>query len=344
MAEPNIRQMFEAGVHFGHQARFWNPKMAPYIYGERNKIHIIDLDTVLPMFKSALDYLKKVGASGGKILFVGTKRAARDSIVKHAQRCGMPYVNHRWLGGMLTNFKTVRLSVKRYTSLEEEREKGGFAKLSKKQALRRDREIIKLSRNIEGIKDMVRLPDAMFVIDVRHEKIAVSEAAKLNIPIIAMVDTNNFFENIDYMVPGNDDAIRAVDLYVSAAADAVLAGVEKKEARVIEMRTKETIKGVIKVSSKAPRKTGEQTEEKAKEKSAQTPAEPARSTLRKTTDKNAGKEGKAKPKVRMRGFGLLKRPKENQAGEKQAGEKQQGQKEDGGAAKQTSADAEPDKN
>ena len=229
MAEVNIRRMFEAGVHFGHQTRFWNPKMAPYIYGERNKIHIIDLDTTLPMFKSALDYLKKTAASGGKILFVGTKRAARESIQRHAQRCSMPYVNHRWLGGMLTNFKTVRLSVKRYLSLLEEHEKSGATRLSKKQILHRSREIEKLGKNLDGIKDMVRLPSALFVIDVRHEKIAVREAVKLDVPIAAVVDTNNLYGNIDYVVPGNDDAIRAIDLYIEAAADAVLEGVSERE-------------------------------------------------------------------------------------------------------------------
>ncbi len=322
MPEPNIRQMFEAGVHFGHQARFWNPKMAPYIYGERNKIHIIDLDTTLPMFKSALDYLRTVAASGGKILFVGTKRAARESVVRHARRCDMPYVSHRWLGGMLTNFKTVKLSVKRYTDLQEEREKGGFVKLSKKQALRRSREIEKLSKNLEGIKQMVRLPDAMFVIDVRHEKIAVNEAVKLGISVVAVVDTNNYFDGIDYMVPGNDDAIRAVDLYTSFAADAVLRGVKEREDAlaqskevvkgvikvpskeavkgVIKVPSKEAVKGVIKVPSKeaAGRTTGKAVAEKTKE--------PVKSAPPK-----ADKKDQAKPKVRMRN--LLRKITKSQA-------------------------------
>lgn len=287
MAALNIRRLFEAGAHFGHQTRFWNPKMAPYIYGECNKIHIIDLDVALPMFKTALEYLESMGASGGKVLFVGTKRAARSAVEKHAKRCDMPYVSHRWLGGMLTNFKTVRLSVKRYTELEEAREKNDGVKLSKKQALRRDREIAKLSRNFEGIKEMRRLPDALFVIDVRHEKIAVSEASKLGIPIVAVVDTNNLFENVDYMVPGNDDAIRAVDLYVSAAADAVLKGVEKrKEAdEVADAQAKEAVKGVIKVGNR------EAAEEKAEQ--------PVRGTLRRSGKKDE-EEAKAKPKVRVR--------------------------------------------
>ncbi len=303
MPEPTIRRMFEAGVHFGHQTRFWNPSMAPYIYGERNKIHIINLDTTAVMFKAALDYLQTVAASGGKILFVGTKRAARDSIVKNAERCDMPCVNHRWLGGMLTNFKTVRLSVKRYTELEEEREKGGQVKLSKKQALRRDREIEKLSRNLKGIKDMVRLPDAMFVIDVRHEKIAVNEAVKLGVPVVAVVDTNNSFAGVDYVIPGNDDAIRAVDLYVTAAADAVLEGIEEKEKAQAEAKSKETIEGVIKVPSK----------EAGAEKSAQ-PAKGAVKKSDKKSDKKADKKTQSKPKVRMRG--LIKKLGESRAKDK----------------------------
>ena len=292
MAELNIRQMFEAGVHFGHQTRFWNPNMAPYIYGERNKIHIINLDTALPMFKSALDYLKITAASGGKILFVGTKRAARESIEKHARRCGMPYVSHRWLGGMLTNFKTVRVSVKRYTELKEEMEKGGFFSLSKKQVLDRKNEIQKLGRNLEGIKDMVRLPDAIFIIDVRHERIAVKEAAKLNIPVAAVVDTNNFFDSIDYVVPGNDDAICSVELYVSSAADAVLKGIETREEILAQKKSKEGIKGVLKVEPK---------DERTKEKSAKETTGTIRKTVRKS-DRETAKEGQAKPKVRMRGL------------------------------------------
>ncbi len=289
MAALNIRRLFEAGAHFGHQTRFWNPKMAPYIYGECNKIHIIDLDVALPLLKEALDYLESMGASGGKVLFVGTKRAAQKAIEKHAERCGMPYVSHRWLGGMLTNFKTVRLSVKRYLDLEEQREKNDGVKLSKKQALRRDREIAKMGRNFDGIRDMRRLPDALFVIDVRHEKIAVSEASKLGIPIVAVVDTNNLFENVDYMVPGNDDALRAVELYVSAAADAVLKGVEKgKEIEELaDAQAKEAVKGVITVGSKGA----------AAEKAGQ----PVRGTLRQTGKKDE-EPGKAKPKVRMRGL------------------------------------------
>lgn len=305
MAEPNIRQMFEAGVHFGHQTRFWNPDMAPYIYGERNKIHIIDLDTALPMFKSALDYLKTVAASGGKILFVGTKRAARHAIEQHARRCGMPYVNHRWLGGMLTNFKTVRVSVKRYVEMKEDMEQGGAARLSKKQALRRNNEIQKLSRNLEGIKEMVRLPEAIFIIDVRHEKIAVKEAAKLGVPVVAIVDTNNSFNGVDYVVPGNDDAIRSVNLYVSSASDAILAGIAEREEMLVRGKEQKGVQGVIKVQPK---------DGSGKE------APKERVTIRKTgaaKDKKDGEEAQPKPKVRMRGLtnklkDIAKRKKESE--------------------------------
>ncbi len=250
MPQLGIRQMFEAGVHFGHQSRFWNPEMAPYIYGERNKIHIINLDTTLPMLNSALGYLKSLGASGGKVMFVGTKRAARESIEKNAERCQMPYVNHRWLGGMMTNFKTIRLSVKRYTKLQEQQSGEPAPGMSKKQLLNRSREVIKLGRNLRGIKDMVRLPEALFIVDVNHEKIAVSEALKLGIPIVAVVDTNSSCAGIDYVIPGNDDAIRAVDLYTSVVADAILEGIEmrEKERELEELEAKEAVKGVIKVA------------------------------------------------------------------------------------------------
>ena len=283
MSELNIRQMFEAGVHFGHQARFWNPKMAPYIYGERNKIHIINLDTSLPLLKSALSYLQSLGASGSKVLFVGTKRVAGEPIEKHARRCGMPYVNHRWLGGMLTNFKTIRLSIKRYSELEEERKKDGATILSKKQALCRDREITKLSRNLEGIRDMKRLPDAMFIIDVGHEKIAVQEAVKLGIPVVAVVDTNGSFEGVDYVVPGNDDAISAIDLYTSYASDAILRGIEIKntEAVAVASEMKKDVKGVIKMPSKSAS---------------------GKKALERKEKKFAGDKEQSKPKVRMRGF------------------------------------------
>ena len=221
MAAVTMREMLEAGVHFGHQARFWNPKMAPFIFGERDKIHIINLEKTLPRYTDALNFIGKVSAKKGNILFVGTKRAARIIVKEEAERCGMPYVNHRWLGGMLTNFHTVKQSIKRLKELESMATDGSFAKLNKKEALMLTREMEKLDRSLGGIKDMMKLPDALFVIDVGHEKIAIREAVKLGIPVIGVVDTNNNPEGVDYVIPGNDDAMRAIRLYVAGVADAV---------------------------------------------------------------------------------------------------------------------------
>jgi small subunit ribosomal protein S2 len=222
MANVTMRQMLEAGMHFGHQTRYWNPKMANYIFGERNKIHIINLEKTLPMFNDSMNFLGKMVANGGKVMFVGTKRSARDSIREEAQRCGMPYVNYRWLGGMLTNFKTVKQSIKRLKDIESMAEDGSFERLNKKEVLQISREQDKLERSLGGIKDMARLPDVIFVIDVGHEKIAINEARKLGIPVVGVVDTNNSPEGVDYVIPGNDDAIRAIQLYLAAAADAIL--------------------------------------------------------------------------------------------------------------------------
>jgi small subunit ribosomal protein S2 len=216
-----MRQMLEAGVHFGHQARFWNPKMAPFIFGERSKIHIINLEKTLPLYTDALNFVGKLVGNKGTVLFVGTKRSARDSIRTEAARCKMPYVNHRWLGGMLTNFKTVRQSIKRLKDLELMEQDGTFDKMSKKEALMLRREKEKLDRSLGGIKDMNRLPDAIFIVDVGHEKIAVAEARKLGIPVVGVVDSNNSPDDIDYVIPGNDDSIRAIQLYVQGVADAV---------------------------------------------------------------------------------------------------------------------------
>jgi small subunit ribosomal protein S2 len=214
--------MLEAGVHFGHQARFWNPKMAPFIYGERNKIHIINLEKTLPLYNEATNFLGKLAANKGKILFVGTKRAARDIIKEHAERAGMPYVNHRWLGGMLTNFKTVKQSIKRLRELESMANDGSFARLNKKEVLMLTREREKLERSLGGIKDMNSLPDAVFAIAVDHEKIAIAEARKLGIPVVGVVDTNTNPDGVDYVIPGNDDAMRAIQLYVRGVADAIV--------------------------------------------------------------------------------------------------------------------------
>jgi small subunit ribosomal protein S2 len=218
-----MRSMLEAGVHFGHRTRFWNPKMKPYIFGVRNKVHIINLDKTLPMFNETLSFVKRVAARNGKVLFVGTKARANQIIAEQAQRCGMPYVNYRWLGGMLTNYKTVKQSIKRLRELEAMRDDGTFDKLVKKEALMRQRELIKLERGLGGIKDMGSLPDALFVIDVGNEKIAVQEANNLRIPVVGVVDTNNSPDGIDYIIPGNDDAIRSIELYVTQVADAILA-------------------------------------------------------------------------------------------------------------------------
>ena len=219
-----MRQMLEAGVHFGHQTRYWNPKMAPYIFGERNKIHIINLEKSLPMARDAYAFVKTIVADGGKVLFVGTKRAARDAIRAQAERCEMPHVNHRWLGGMLTNYKTVRQSVKRLKDLEQMAEDGGFERLTKKETLGLRREQEKLERTLGGIKNMNSLPDVLFIVDVDHEDIAVREAHKIGIPVVAVVDTNCSPDNVDYIIPGNDDAMRAITLYASLIADAVLDG------------------------------------------------------------------------------------------------------------------------
>jgi len=224
MSQVTMRDMLKAGVHFGHQTRYWNPKMGKYIFGARNKIHIVNLEKTLPMFNEALSVVEKLAAGKNKILFVGTKRSAGKIVAEEAARCGMPYVDHRWLGGMLTNYKTIRASIKRLRELETQSQDGTFDKLTKKEALMRTRDLEKLERSLGGIKDMGGLPDALFVIDVDHERIAISEANKLGIPVIGVVDTNSSPEGVDYIIPGNDDAIRAVQLYLSAVADAVLRG------------------------------------------------------------------------------------------------------------------------
>jgi small subunit ribosomal protein S2 len=219
-----MRQMLEAGVHFGHQTRFWNPKMAPFIFGERNKIHIINLEKTQPLYAQASAFIKGVAAEGGKILFVGTKRSARDAVQKEAARCNMPYVNQRWLGGMLTNFKTIRQSIKRLNELDEMAQNGSLDRRGKKEAQMLRREMDKLLRSLGGIRDMTALPDALFVIDVGHEEIAIHEAQKLGIPVVAVVDTNCSPDGIDYVIPGNDDAMRAILLYAGGVADSVLEG------------------------------------------------------------------------------------------------------------------------
>ncbi|RMH35595.1 MAG: 30S ribosomal protein S2 [Gammaproteobacteria bacterium] len=243
MSKVTMRELLQAGVHFGHRTRFWNPKMKPYIFGARNNIHIINLEHTLPMFQEALNYLGSVAARGGKILFVGTKRAASKIVAEEAKRCGQYFVDHRWLGGTLTNYKTIRQSIKRLKDLEKQSEDGTFDRLTKKEALLKRREMEKLERSLGGIKDMNGLPDVLFVIDVNHEDIAVKEANKLGIPVIGIVDTNSSPDGIDYVVPGNDDAIRAIRLYMKHAADTILeaktaaGGAEVEEEFVEETET-----------------------------------------------------------------------------------------------------------
>jgi small subunit ribosomal protein S2 len=224
MTQVSMRDLLQAGAHFGHQTRFWNPKMDQYIFGARNKIHIINLEHTVPAFNDALNTVKRLAENKNQVMFVGTKRAAGKIVEEHARRCGMPFVSHRWLGGMLTNYKTIRSSIKRLRELEEQERDGTLAKLTKKEALMRSRMKEKLERSIGGIKEMSGLPDVLFVVDVDHERIAVTEANKLGIPVIGIVDTNSDPDGVDYVIPGNDDAIRAIKLYVTAVADAVLAG------------------------------------------------------------------------------------------------------------------------
>jgi len=219
-----MRQMLEAGVHFGHQTRYWNPKMAPFIFGHRNKIHIVNLEQTMTMYQEAMKYLRQMAANKGTILFVGTKRQAREIIAEEAARCGMPYVDHRWLGGMLTNFKTLKGSVKRLKELEAMRDDGTLAKLGRHEMLTLTRELEKMMRGLGGIKDMNALPDALFVIDVGYQKIAITEARKIGIPIVGVVDTNHSPDGIAYVIPGNDDSSRAIRLYARGAADAILEG------------------------------------------------------------------------------------------------------------------------
>jgi small subunit ribosomal protein S2 len=220
----SMREMLEAGVHFGHQTRFWNPKMAPYIFGHRNKIHIVNLEKTMVKYQEAMAFVRKLSAKKGTVLLVGTKRQAREIVAEEARRAGMPYVDERWLGGMLTNFKTVKLSIKRLKELEQMAEDGSFDQLTKKEALTARRELEKLQKSLGGIKDMAGLPDAIFVIDVGFHKIAVTEAGKLGIPVVGVVDTNHSPEGVAYMIPGNDDSSRAIRLYARGVADAILEG------------------------------------------------------------------------------------------------------------------------
>jgi len=281
MADVTMRQMLEAGVHFGHQTRYWNPKMAPFIFGERNKIHIINLEKSLPLAREASAFVKATVADGGTVLFVGTKRAAREAVQTHARRCEMPFVSQRWLGGMLTNYKTIRQSVKRLKTLEQMAEEGGFDGLTKKEVLGLSREQEKLERSLGGIKEMRSIPDVLFVVDVDHEDIAIREARKLGIPVVAVVDTNCSPEGVDYIVPGNDDAMRAIELYAGLIADAVLEG----KASLPEVALGEDDFVELDEDGK-PKKT------RGKKKAAK---KPARKKARKATVKKAAPKKAAEP-------------------------------------------------
>jgi small subunit ribosomal protein S2 len=271
-----MRDLLQAGAHFGHQTRFWNPKMDQYIFGARNKIHIINLEHTVPAFNDALNTVKRLAENKNQVMFVGTKRAAGKIIEEQARRCGMPFVSHRWLGGMLTNYKTIRSSIKRLRELEEQERDGTFAKLTKKEALMRSRMKEKLDRSIGGIKEMSGLPDVLFVVDVDHERIAVTEANKLGIPVIGIVDTNSDPDGVDYVIPGNDDAIRAIKLYVAAVADAVIAGKTQAGEMVapsefVEVTEPEPAAEVADVAEAA----SESVEASAPEQSAEAPADEA---------------------------------------------------------------------
>lgn len=239
-----MRQMLEAGVHFGHQTRFWNPKMAPYIFGHRNKIHIINLENTLVMYQEAMKYVRQLSSNKGVILFVGTKKQARDIVREEAMRCGAPYVDQRWLGGMLTNFKTIKQSIKRLQDMEIMFQDGTFDKLVKKEALDMQREMEKLNNSLGGIKDMKTLPDALFVIDVGYQKGAITEARKLNIPVIGVVDTNHNPEGLDFIIPGNDDSSRAIRLYARGVADAILEGRNQSIQEIVDMVSEEVEESV----------------------------------------------------------------------------------------------------
>ena len=312
MSNVTMRDMLEAGVHFGHQTRYWNPRMAPYLFGQRNKIHIINLEKTLPLYEEAINFISKMASKKGTILFVGTKRSAQPIIAEEAKRCNMPYVNKRWLGGLLTNFKTVRQSISRLKELETMQTDGRMERISKKEALMFRRELDKLESNLSGIKDMKGIPDAIFIIDVGYENIAVSEAVKLGIPVIGVVDSNNNPKGVDYVIPGNDDAIRSISLYARGIADAILesrqsvahlgsAGdsddlIEIDESGApVESESTEA-KNKPKVSKKATKKKA--VEVAAKPESADAADKSEKSVAKKTTKKKAvSKKKVAKKKV-----------------------------------------------
>lgn len=255
MSNITMRDMLEAGVHFGHRTRFWNPEMAPYIFGSRHQVHIINLEHTLPMYRDALNFVHHITSNRGKVMFVGTKPAAKEVIREEAIRAGMPYVDHRWLGGMLTNYKTIRQSIKRLKDLEQMRDNGGLELMTKKEGLTLMRELKKLEENLSGIKDMGSLPDALFIIDVGNEKTAIAEAKRLGIAVIGVVDTNNTMKNVDYVIPGNDDSVRAIRLYCKGVADVII------DARM-HLVEEEAVKNREKAAAKAEKEKDKEKNEK----------------------------------------------------------------------------------
>ena len=310
-----MREMLEAGVHFGHQSRYWNPKMAPYLFGQRNKIHIINLEKTLPLYGEAVGFISKIAARKGTVLFVGTKRAAQAIIQEEACRCGMPYVHRRWLGGLLTNFKTVKQSINRLKKLEEMAADGSLEKMSKKDLLHHKREQEKLERSVSGIKDMPGIPQAIFIIDVGYENIAVSEARKLGIPIIGVVDSNNSPDCVDYIIPGNDDAIRSIRLYTRGVADAILEGrqstaqiggsesgddfveLDESGAPIAPAETEQAPKVAIKKKLAKKKIIKPVTNEVSAAKSVETEPEKATAAKKKVAKKKVTKKKVAKKKV-----------------------------------------------
>lgn len=318
MSNVTMRDMLEAGVHFGHQTRYWNPNMAPYLFGQRNKIHIINLEKTLPLYEDAVNFISKMAAKKGTILFVGTKRSAQSIVAEEAKRCGMPFVNRRWLGGLLTNFKTVKQSINRLKEIETMQTDGSLEKLSKKEGLMLTRELEKLESNLSGIKDMKGIPDVLFIIDVGYENIAVSEAVKLGIPVVGIVDSNNSPKNVDYVIPGNDDAIRSIRLYAKGIADAVLeskqsiahigddgssddlievdesgAPIENNDADKPKVTKKATKK---KVAAKAEPKEADAAEDDAAKQATKKKTAKKKTAKKKTTKKKVSKKSAAEEK------------------------------------------------
>jgi small subunit ribosomal protein S2 len=293
MSNVSMRLMLEAGVHFGHQTRFWNPQMSEYIFGARNKIHIINLEKTLPLYNDAANAIGKIAADRGTVLFVGTKRAARNIITEEAQRCGMPYITHRWLGGMLTNYKTIRQSISRLKDLEEMQENGSFSRLNKKEQLMLTREMEKKEKVLGGIKDMKGLPSAVFIIDVGHEDIAVKEANTLGIPVFGVVDSNNSPDGVDYVIPGNDDAIKAIQLYSEGIADAVIEG---RASAVIQRSSEETAAPKKAAPKKAAAKRKVAVEQEAPATEESVAEEPVQAAVETVAEEPAAEEPTAEAK------------------------------------------------